>query len=544
MPGGTGPVCRLVVVLTGKQVEIPDLRDTRHEELDRPRQSQFTLIFSEGAEESGVDLVVGDLLAIGTIEVFHPSAAVQYALHHRVDLIVIQQQLARPAVGLDAFEIEHRNAVMATQHVDGLQSLAADVIDPIEQVGTGTPVQGVNDEAREKEVVDGIAFRRHLFMQPRAVLGMDFGKDGQVIALGDGLQPFQIDPGSRFVEEVGLARSLVQVGKGVEAHDPGAIALELFQGLFVEGPDLLRAGVQIHLTQVAALLLQQGQQLMLVVVVAVQVHVLGLPARLDVLIHQRCQHRGGLLADAAQSAQLSRIDRLVADLLIEGVPVGPSGAVREADLENRQAGLAHEELVQIVLLRNDVAILPHLSAVPPELVPIDEKVPVLGLIPLLQQIFELGRGHGEMVENQVELEGDTQGIEGLDIGLGDQVPVEVVIDNGEATIEVTVEKGRQDIEKGKNILELGTPQQTDHIGQSAADAVGIGIQHDAAGQLLAGGLVSHLCLKAIWSLARRIRANIQEKRLFGYPPLPQRRSLGRQVSTLTTFKSAKAGFFL
>ena len=72
---------------------------------------------------------------------------------------------------------------MAAEHVDGLQALAADIVDPAQQGFVVTGLQGIDHEPGEKEIIDRIAFPRDFLVDPGAVLGMDFRKDGQTVFL-------------------------------------------------------------------------------------------------------------------------------------------------------------------------------------------------------------------------------------------------------------------------------------------------------------------------------------------------------------------------
>ena len=50
-----------------EKIEVPNLRDPRHEHLDRPGKTQLPLIFAQGAKERGIHLIVRDLLAIRAV---------------------------------------------------------------------------------------------------------------------------------------------------------------------------------------------------------------------------------------------------------------------------------------------------------------------------------------------------------------------------------------------------------------------------------------------------------------------------------------------
>jgi len=207
---------------------------------------------------------------------------------------------------------------------------------------------------------------------------------------------------------------------------------------------LLGAGVEIHLPQVVALAVQQRQRGGAMVVVAVQVDVVRGDAVLDGAVdHHR--HRGCRgLVDAGRD-ELVRGDGPVADLLVEGVPVGSLGAVREAHVQDRQARLAQEELLQILRAREHVAVRAHVAVLVPEGVPVHEEVLVRRRVAAAQQVPELRRAHGEVIQHQVQLELDAALGEGDEVGVGDQGLVQVVVDDREAAVEIAVEAGGQQV---------------------------------------------------------------------------------------------------
>ena len=97
----------------------------------------------------------------------------------------------------------------------------------------------------------------------------------------------------------------------------------------------------------------------------------------------------------------------------------------------------------------------------------------------LEQVLELGRAHGEVVQDEIELEHDIQLVQRLQVFFGNQFVIEVVIDDGKAAIQVAVENGWQDVEQGEYILELRHLEHVDYVSKVAANAVRVGIKHDA-----------------------------------------------------------------
>ena len=88
---------------------------------------------------------------------------------------------------------------------------------------------------------------------------------------------------------------------------------------------------------------------------------------------------------------------LVGYFLIEGVPVGDILAVGHAHHQDGQAGLAEEHLFEVFFVRLDVSLVGHGAVAFPEGVPVDEKVLVLGLLTVFEQILELRAEHRGMV---------------------------------------------------------------------------------------------------------------------------------------------------
>ncbi len=133
---------------------------------------------------------------------------------------------------------------MTAEHVNGLQPLLIDVRYPAQQRLVAAPVQGVDHESGKEEIVDGIALPRDFLVDASTVFCMDLGEDGQAIFLRYAPQTLQILPGAGPVEEIWLTGLLVQVCKGIEADNPGAVFTEFTQCLVVEVPDPFRTGVQ------------------------------------------------------------------------------------------------------------------------------------------------------------------------------------------------------------------------------------------------------------------------------------------------------------
>ncbi len=223
-------------------------------------------------------------------------------------------------------------------------------------------VDRVDHEPGKEEVVDGVIPLRQLLVNRCAVFGVDLGEEDQPVVVGDRAKPVEVVPRPGPVEEVDPADLLVEVSEGVEPQDLGAERRQLVERLAVEVPDRLGPCVEVHLTEI-----------------------------------------GSLAVDDV-------------DLLVEGVPVEAIGAVGEANLEDGQTGFAHEQLVEVLGRRDHVAVIVEFAFALPELVPVDEEVGELGVVTVRQHVLELWRSHREMVEHEVELQQDAELVEGLEIG--------------------------------------------------------------------------------------------------------------------------------
>ena len=74
---------------------------------------------------------------------------------------------------------------MATEHIDRLDFFGDDLSDPLQQVLVRATVQGIDDEARQEKVVNGKPLAGDLFVQPIAVLAVNFRQQTQVVLLRD-----------------------------------------------------------------------------------------------------------------------------------------------------------------------------------------------------------------------------------------------------------------------------------------------------------------------------------------------------------------------
>ncbi len=139
-------------------------------------------------------------------------------------------------------------------------------------------------------------------------------------------------------------------------------------------------------------------------------------------------------------------------LLVEGVPIGALGAVGELYHQHGQAGLAEEHVLDVLLPGNQHALFVQLAAAFPELVPVDEEILIGGGVPFFHQVLELGRLDGQVVQDEVQLQVDAHVLEGLQVLLCGDHPVDAVVDDGEAPVQVGVEQAGENVEGGKGPL--------------------------------------------------------------------------------------------
>ena len=477
---------RLQIVFARKQVQVPYLGLAGHEQLQGTGHQHLPVAFAQGAVVGAVHLVVHVLRAV---QVLYQAATALQGLHHGQDALLGQQ----------ALQVQQGDAVVAAQHVHHTHALLLDVVDPAHQILKVFVLEGIQNQAGQEEVVGHAARLAQLFVGLLPVAGVDLGQDAQAVFLGNAAHPLQHLPGVRLVEEVLCAGGLGGVGEGIQTDDLCAVVRQLVQGLVVELPHQRRGHVQIHLAQIAAAALQMVHHRGLVGLEFAEVHGGGLFAPLQRRVHQVRNAAGRLILDAQALHQLAGVHLAVAHLLIEGVPVGHLAAVRHAHHQDGQAGLAEEHIPNQLGIRLDVALLGHLAVSFPELVPVDEEVLIAGVLAVFEQVLELGRQHRGVVQNQIELQIDAQFAQRVQVGLTGVALVQVVVDHREAPVQIGVEDAGQDVEGIEGALHLAPAQQGHDVGQGAAHAVRVGVQHHTGGKC---GFVFH-CSVPLSLLLRR-----------------------------------------
>ncbi len=132
---------------------------------------------------------------------------------------------------------------MAAEHIHRGEPFLPNLPDPVGEIGAVTRLNSVNHEPRKEEVVKGVAVLGELLVSLVTVPRVDFRKKSNPEAVRALADSRQILPGSRLVEEVTRADFLVEIGEGVEPHNPAAVGGELFQGGVVEIPNHRGLGV-------------------------------------------------------------------------------------------------------------------------------------------------------------------------------------------------------------------------------------------------------------------------------------------------------------
>ena len=90
----------------------------------------------------------------------------------------------------------------------------------------------------------------------------------------------------------------------------------------------------------------------------------------------------------------------------------------------------------------------------PELVPVDEEVAVFGRFTVFDDVLELVGQNGNVVEDEVHHQVDLEIMKIVDIfGIG-QGFGDLVVDQGEAAVEVGVEDTRQNVEGFEGVLKF------------------------------------------------------------------------------------------
>src|SRR5699024_5159688 len=90
---------------------------------------------------------------------------------------------------------------------------------------------------------------------------------------------------------------------------------------------------------------------------------------------------------------------------------------------------------------------------------------------------ELGRLDGQMVQNEVQLQVHAHVLKSFQILLPGNHPVDAVVDDGEAPVQIGVEQAGENVKGGKGSLYSVLLEKAYRLGERAAQTVGIGVEH-------------------------------------------------------------------
>ena len=90
VPAGSGTFHGGVVVLSGEQIQIPDLGLAGHKQLDGTGQQHPAVILAQSAVIGGVHLVI---YVFGAVKVFHKATAFDQGINEPLDTLLRQQAL-------------------------------------------------------------------------------------------------------------------------------------------------------------------------------------------------------------------------------------------------------------------------------------------------------------------------------------------------------------------------------------------------------------------------------------------------------------------
>ena len=186
----TGMAHGLHIVLSSKQIKIPHLWFAGHEELNRTGQQHLVIISTKGAVISSVDLVVNIFLSV---QIFHHTAARYNSSDQALNALLRQQ----------SFQIQQRNAIMAAQHIYGVDLMIAQFISPSGQVTAILIFNGVQHQPRQEEIIGHVAFICHCLVNFFAVRSFLRG------LFMDGTLMTEIELNKRF-QDLGLAVDALQ----------------------------------------------------------------------------------------------------------------------------------------------------------------------------------------------------------------------------------------------------------------------------------------------------------------------------------------------
>ena len=223
---------------------------------------------------------------------------------------------------------------MAPQHIHGQDVLVEDFLCPCGQRVCTAPLQGINHQPRQKEIIDGIAFGGQLFVDFFPIGCVNFREQGHTISIRYCLQPCQKTPCPWFIQKVTFPHGLMRISESVQPHDRGSIPCQRVQRVGIKFPHQWRSHIQIHLPQIAASGFQQVGQGNTQRFPAPQIKFCRALTRRQLDPQTFCQDTGGSVLHPQFGHQLPRIRARVVYLLVECVPVGFFGAIGHTHHQN------------------------------------------------------------------------------------------------------------------------------------------------------------------------------------------------------------------
>ena len=276
---------------------------------------------------------------------------------------------------------------MTAQHVDYMDLFFHQFFCPAFQCGTVGTLQCIDDQTRQEEIIGHVTLFCNLLVVLLAVACMDLRKQSQVILVCQFADFFQQFPGSRLIQEVFLTRLLRRIGKCIQTDDLCAVSCQCFQSIVIELPYQRGFDVQIHLSQVFSLALQQFHNALLTAVID------GEFCRFltccDLFVDFLCDQICLIILHVGYLHDILCIQDRIFDFLIEGIPVRYIFPIRETYHQNRKTRFAEEHMLDQLLIRLDVAFLCHGSLTVPEFVPVNEEITIFGIVTIFQNILKL-----------------------------------------------------------------------------------------------------------------------------------------------------------
>ena len=210
MSSGTCHLHRFVVVLSGEQIQIPDLRFARHKYLQGSRKEHLSLIFAQCTEVGCIHLIVNVFL---TVKILHISPTGD----NNVD------QFLNPVLRQNSFEIQQWNPIVTAKHIHGSDIFIDQLLCPSGQMFSVSRFQGIYNESRQKEVIGDISLLCYLLIYFFTIAFMDLRQKFHTVRFRNLFYFVQQLPGVRLIQKIPFSRFLRCIGKCIQSHNFGTI---------------------------------------------------------------------------------------------------------------------------------------------------------------------------------------------------------------------------------------------------------------------------------------------------------------------------------